>query len=144
VKQKRTDILHASIRLGWNIVFSGNGRKAAAQALFEKWVSAGGGVIDPDDLLAEAVEEVRMFERTHSLSVEVGWMIRQLTEVDGEGQSIRIKLDDWVRNVQHFTSQNHEYVRFKSLDEKKEGRIRFYLDCLTGSIGHNQHLNHQP
>ena len=81
VKHKRTDILHASIRLGWNIVFSEHGRKAAAQALFEKWVSAGGGVIDPDDLLAEAVWEVNTFERTHSLTVEVCRENCELTEV---------------------------------------------------------------
>jgi hypothetical protein len=108
VNQKRTDILHASIRLAWTIVFSEHGRKAAAQTFFEKRVSTGGGIIDSDDLLAEAVWEVNMFEKTHSLTVEVGWMIRQLTEVDGEGQSVRIKLDNWVSDVQQFTAQSHE------------------------------------
>jgi hypothetical protein len=58
VNQKRTDILHASIRLAWNIVFSEHGRKAAAQTLSGKWVSDGGGIIGPEELLAEAVWEV--------------------------------------------------------------------------------------
>jgi hypothetical protein len=84
--------LHASIRLAWNIVFSEPGRKAAAQFLSNNWVSTGGGPVDPDDLLAEAVEEVAMFENTHYLIVEVGWMIRGMTEVEGEGQHVRIKL----------------------------------------------------
>lgn len=81
VNQKRTDILHASIRLAWNIVFSGNGRKATVQTLFEKSISAGGGIVDPDDLLAEAVWEVNTFERTHSLTVEVCRENCELTEV---------------------------------------------------------------
>jgi len=111
VKQKRTDILHASIRLAWNIVFSGNGRKATVQTLFEKWISAGGGVIDSDDLLAEAVWEVITFERTHSLTVEVCRENCELTEVDGVGQSVRIKLTNYVSDVQQFTAQDQTCVR---------------------------------
>jgi hypothetical protein len=124
VNQKRTDILPASIRLAWNIVFSEHGRKAAAQALFEKWVSAEGGIIDPDELLAEAVGEVNIFEKTHSLTVEVGWMIRELTEVDGEGQSVRTKLYNWVSDVQKFTAQYLETCVQEVRGEKGgEGRM---------------------
>jgi hypothetical protein len=106
IKQKRTDILHASIRLAWNIVFSEHGRKAAAQVLYEKWLSVGGSVIDTDDLLAEAVWEVNMFEKTHSLTVEVSGENCELSEVDGEGQTVRIKLIDYVSDVQQFAAQN--------------------------------------
>jgi hypothetical protein len=67
----------------------------------------GGGLVEPDDLLAEGVLEVNMFERTQSLIVEVNWMINELTEVDGECQTVRIELDDSVSDVQNFIAHNH-------------------------------------
>jgi hypothetical protein len=48
-----------------------------------------------------------MFERTQSLIVEVNWMINELTEVDGECQTVRIELDDSVSDVQNFIAHNH-------------------------------------